>query len=274
MQMQSAAPESPVPSDPRKQAATLLNAHFNRQPFRVLDLPDCASAYRVQDEVVALLEAHGAGRREGYKIALASPAVQRKCGLREPIVGAVLETGLRWNSADIDLENYQHLGVECEICFQMGQALDAAAAPFTQETVMAAVDLVCPALDVLDDRHLDYAALHPPSLIAENTCSAGVILGGWKPLRKLDLETMVAQVSVFMADEAEGASEQSVRVADSLDHAALLTWLANHLAGRGIGMRAGEIVLSGALLPALFPKPRSWLRYRLQSFDEVGATFF
>jgi 2-oxo-3-hexenedioate decarboxylase/2-keto-4-pentenoate hydratase len=52
-----------------------------------------------------------------------------------------------------------------------------------------------------------------------------------------------------------------------------LAWLANHLAAEGLGLRAGEIVLTGSLVKTLWLEAGDSVVMELQGLGNVGVTF-
>ena len=51
-----------------------------------------------------------------------------------------------------------------------------------------------------------------------------------------------------------------------------LTWLANHLAEAGSALRAGDVVLTGSLIPTRFPKEPGAFRYELAGIGTIDLT--
>jgi len=51
-----------------------------------------------------------------------------------------------------------------------------------------------------------------------------------------------------------------------------LTWLANHLATSGSGLKAGDVVMTGSLIPTRFPKEPGHFRFDLSGVGSVDLT--
>jgi 2-oxo-3-hexenedioate decarboxylase/2-keto-4-pentenoate hydratase len=81
------------------------------------------------------------------------------------------------SGAVLQARRYNHLGLEFEVGVRLGHDLPRDQAPFTREQVAQAVDGVCAAVEVVDDRNADYATLEALSLIADNSWNAGAVLG-------------------------------------------------------------------------------------------------
>ncbi len=251
-------------------ASAIYADQVNGRQFQVLGaeygISDFGDAYSVQDELVRMLAERDNTRPVGHKIALASVAVQHKCGLSEPIVGVVLESSVRQDCATITLSDYQHLGIEFEIGFRIKQDLVGTDVPLRGDDIAPVVDAIFPVIDLLDDRYLDYSELHPISLIADNTCSAGAVIGTLSPLR--DLHGAVATVTQNEAPLDSTPVQESI--GDPLN---LVAWLANDLRKRGDYLSTGDIVLSGALFPPVFPAQGETYKYSLSDIGTVSVSF-
>lgn len=237
--------------DIQRRAAELMAAHAARRPFVPFSgtaaLPSLAAAYAVQRVYIARLSAELGTAIAGYKIGLTSPRMQAMCGIDSPIAGRVLGTRLLHDGVILRRSDYGRLGIEFEIGVRLGADLAASAAPHAYEHVAAAVAAVTVAVEVVDDRAADYQGLDMASLVADNSWNAGVILGAWRT-QWPDL----ADVTGIVSRDGEVVDQGHGR--DVLGHPFhALTWLANHLAESGEGLRAGDVVATGSIVPTRFP---------------------
>eukprot|EP00667_Euglena_gracilis_P013004 EG_transcript_13389 len=100
---------------------------------------------------------------------------------------------------------------------------------------------------MIDDRAADYKRVDVFSLIADNSWNAGLVLGEFKT-------TWPALENATGVERRDGVQVNSGSGRDVLGHPfAPLVWLANHLARRGIGLRAGDVVTTGSITPTRFP---------------------
>ena len=231
---------------------------------RLEDLPDLAAAYQVQK--VYLGEIIGADRIAGYKIGLTSQRMQAMCGIDHPISGAVFGGRVMNSGAKLRIADYHHLGLEFEICARLGRDLVPRKTPYTRDEVGAAVDAVCAAIELVDDRHADYAVLDCRSLVADNSWNAGVVLGTFvEPPSVLD-----GVVGVVYQD---GVEIGRGRGADALGHPfEPLAWLANHLAVQGEGVRKGDIVMTGSIVTTRFPQAAFSYRFDVSGLGSVEVS--
>jgi 2-keto-4-pentenoate hydratase len=251
-------------------AQELMRQHRQREKFRTLapawPVNDLDDAYAVQGRFVELMRAASGAAIAGYKIGLTSKRMQHMCGIDHPIAGVVLADRIHHSGARLALADQVHLGLEFEICTRLGRDLPPGGAPYDREAVADAVDAVCPALEVVDDRGADYAGLDVRSLVADNSWNAGVVLGefkrSWPELAPV--EGIVRRDGVEI-DKGKGG--------DVLGHPfEPLTWLANHLAAMGTGLKAGEFVMTGSLVTTRFPAGPERYGFDVSGLGHVEVT--
>ena len=251
-------------------ARWLFEAHERRERFAPLpaDLApqSVAEAYAVQAEYVGLRGAQ-LGPVAGYKIALTTPAMRSMMGMSDSIAGDMLERTLRRGPARVRAADYVRLLVEFEIAVELAEDLPAVEAPYTRERVARAVGALMPALELADDRSADYAALpaSPLMLIADNAWNEGAVLGApVRDWRGIDLAALrgVAYVNGEAAGEGRGG--------DVMGHPLeALAWIANNLAGRGLGLWRSDIVITGSLVPSKYPKAGDLVRFEAGALGAV-----
>ena len=243
-------------------AQTLMREHAAGTRFHPMGLADLAAAYGVQRRFVELM-GETAGAVAGYKIGLTSARMQKMCGIDQPVAGVIFDTRVMASGVALQARRYHHVGLEFEVGVRLGRDLPRGQAPFTRERVAEAVDGVCAAVEVVDDRNAEYATLEARSLIADNSWNAGAVLGtfatSWD---KLEDAAGIVWVNGQEIDRGYGR--------DVLGHPFVpLTWLANHLAAIGGALRAGDVVLTGSLIPTRFPKEAGAFRYELAGIGTV-----
>jgi 2-keto-4-pentenoate hydratase len=252
----------------------LYEAHRKRERFASLpgDLAprDVGEAYTIQSEYVGM-RAASLGQVTGYKVALAAPAMRAMVGLNDSIAGDMLDkTILRYDPnapARVRAADYVRLLVEFEIAVELAEDLPAIGAPYDRKRVAAAAAAVMPALELADDRNADYSSLPANALtmIADNAWSEGVVLGNpVRDWRGIDLAAVRGVASINGAKAGEGHGR------DVMGHPLdALTWLANHLASRGLGLWRGDVVITGSLVTSKFPKAGDLVRFEAGGLGAV-----
>jgi 2-keto-4-pentenoate hydratase len=153
--------------------------------------------------------------------------------------------------------------VEAEFAFRMGRDLPAEHAPFAREDVRAAITAVLPAIEIVDSRFAEWTKVGAFSLIADQGATgywvAGSEVTAW---RDLDLPGHHVRLFVNGAASREGIGGNVLG-----DPLASVIWLANDLARRGGGLRAGEVVSTGTCIDVYFAAPGEQV---LADFGDLG----
>lgn len=183
----------------------------------------------------------------GKKIGLTSLAMQQLLKVDEPDYGHLLASMAITNNV-LDCSECIKPRVEAEIAFVMKE--DLIGPNVTLEQVLAATDYVVASLEVVDSRIKDWK-IKLLDTIADNASSAKYVLGDQKKqIDEIDLPT------VEMNFYKNGELINSGKGTDVLGNpAACVVWLVNRLADFNIGLKKGEVILSGALSAALDASP-------------------
>jgi 2-oxo-3-hexenedioate decarboxylase/2-keto-4-pentenoate hydratase len=250
------------------QAAAGILAGHRLRPGAFPGLPealrpaDLAAGRRLQDAVHQRLSAR-LGPRVGWKIGCTTPVMQRFLGIPEPCEGGIFQADVQASPGRFPAAAHRRIGGECEIAVRIGR--DLPPGEHGREVLDAAVEAVLPAIEVVDDRYADFAALGAPTLLADDFFQAGCVLGppvaDW---RGLDLAALSGRMLV------DGAEVGSGHGRDVLGHPLnALAWLAATLARRGRGLAAGEIVLLGSLVQTQWIKPGAQVAIEIEALGRV-----
>lgn len=218
-----------------------------------LEPGDAAGAYAVQAINTRFWQAQGR-RIVGRKIGLTAKSVQAQLGVDQPDFGVLFD--------DMEIANGGVLACghvlqpKCEVEIALRLARDLTDADTTAEMIAAATERAFAAIEIVDSRITDWKISFADT-VADNGSSAFYVLGDGKPLDGLDLYScgMVMEVNQDVASIGAGAA--------CLGHPLkAAVWLARTLAAVGEPLRAGDVVLTGALGPMVALNPG----------DEVNAT--
>lgn len=252
--------------DARSVAAARLTAaattHTPCDPVRDI-LPDATigDAYAVQ-QLVAAMAARPGRRAVGRKIGLTSPAVQEQMGVGEPDFGVLYSDMAYGDSQPIPDGLLLQPRIEAEVAFVL--SADLPVAPVTPFQVLRATDFVVAAIEVVDSRIRDWD-ITIVDTVADNA-SSGIFVTGGAPRSLLDIDDLR---NIEMSMTCDGTEISTGSGAACLGHPLnAVTWLANTMAGQDDPLRAGELVLSGALGP-LIPAERGHV-YEA-TFSELGS---
>ena len=231
-------------ADQEALAARLRNAYAGKAvaPLRDGLAPDDGDgAYAVQELNTRFWL--GQGRRiVGRKIGLTSKVVQQQLGVDQPDYGVLFADMQLADGGELPARRVIQPKAEAEVAIVLGRDLNAADA--TPEDVAAAADHAVAAIEIVDSRIADWKICFSDT-VADNGSSALFVLGGEKKkLDGLDLYScgMVLEINGQIASTGVGAA----CLGHPLKAAA---WLASTLAQRGVPLKAGDILLTGALGP-------------------------
>lgn len=250
----------------RRAADTLLAAHKANETFKPLGPPDrpviISDAYDIQERFVSLLRGKH-GDAAGYKVGLTSATMQNFCGIDHPIAGVVLARRVVQSAATVRRSDFGRLGLEFEIAVRIKSDVPVTGIPCTAETIAPHVDGICAAIELVDDRDADYASLDVLSLVADNSWNAGIVLSDFAT-KWPDLAGVLGRATKDRVAIGEGHGR------DILGHPFnSVAWLATQLASRGVGLNAGEVVMTGSVMKTIFPEADASYRFDLEDIGVV-----
>jgi 2-keto-4-pentenoate hydratase len=231
-------------------------------------LPDgtAETAYAVQN--ILTTDSLGAGRRiVGRKVGLTSPAVQQQLGVDQPDFGVLYDDMVVADGGVADCGRLLQPKVEAEIAFVLSADLDGD--DLDEAAVRAATESVAPALEIVDSRIAGWDITFADT-VADNASSAMYVLGGQRTaLEDLDLR----EVRMTLLD-GEGETVSSGTGSACLgDPVSAVLWLARTCRDLGSPLRAGEVVLSGALGPMVPVGPDGVYSATLSTLGTVSVAF-
>jgi 2-keto-4-pentenoate hydratase len=218
-------------------------------------------AYALQAEVARLRERRGE-KVIGYKVGCTSTAVQRQLGIGEPIFARVFDTGCFASGARLSHRRYANLAVEGELAVRLGH--DVSASCVVGEDGRAAVTSAFPVIEL---HH--YVLRSPRPSLAELIASGGMHAG--LVLAEHEAEDGLREpesVSVWIDDERVGMAA-GAEVAELAVRS--VRWLADRLAGQGLTLCRGQVVLTGSLLPLYTLRPGSRVVAAMPPFGRSSA---
>lgn len=206
---------------------------------------DLESAYAVQAEVARRRAA--AGRNQGgWKIGCTTLQMQQIMGLPGPAHGIVLADNIFSSPAEVGLDFTVGPLAECEIAMSIASDVPARAGGHDAASIAPHVGACMAAIELAEARYPDRKVLTPPELVADDVVQRAIVLGPEvKDWRSLDLEGAVGRTMIDGEVRGEGHGR------DVMGHPLnALAWLAETLARAGSGLKAGEVVLTGAIVNA------------------------
>lgn len=230
--------------------------------FPNIDWEDC---YDIQDEIRRRKESRG-HRIAGLKAGLTSFAKMKQMGVTTPVFGFMADYMAEPDGAEIKTAELIHPKVEAEICVVTKAPLRGPGCHMG--TVMAAVDFVLPAVEIIDSRYRDFK-FDLKSVIADNTSAARFVTGTrMRDLSDLDLRTLGVVL------EKNGEPVAMAAGAAVLGHPlTAVAMLANHLGARGQEIPAGSFIMTGGVTEAISVEAGDNVSVRFQDLGTVSMRF-
>ena len=249
--------------------AQLLRSAYSSGPIPPLrgqlDPTDAVGAYAVQAINTRFWEAEGR-RIVGRKAGLTAKAVQQQLGVDQPDFGVLFDDMEVADGGRLDPARCIQAKAEAEIAFVLGADLPSAQS--TPAEVAAAVATVHAAIEIVDSRIADWKITFADT-VADNGSSAFFVLAEeGLPLAGLDLEG--AAMTMTVNGEVASTGVGAAALGNPLNAAA---WLARTLAERGEPLKAGDILLAGALGPMVTLKPGDEVRTEIAGIGTCSFTF-
>ena len=236
------------------------------QPVTVLN-PDLTvdDAYQVQLHTIEE-SVKGGQRITGKKIGLTSKAMQDMLGVGEPDYGHLLDQMHVENGGVISSSQVLQPKVEGEIAFILKN--DLVGPNVTTMDVLAATEAVLPALEIVDSRIKDWK-ITLADTVADNASSGLYVLGD-KPVKLTDIDVKQIGMTLYKNNELQNTGVGAAALGDP---AKCVAWLANKLSTYGITLKAGEVILSGALSAAIEGEAGDTFYAKFSELGEVRVSF-
>jgi 2-oxopent-4-enoate/cis-2-oxohex-4-enoate hydratase len=178
----------------------------------------------------------------GKKIGVTSKVVMEMLKVGQPDFGQ-MTSGMVFNEGEaIEAASMISPKAEAEVAFVL--KADLMGPGITAADVLRATDFVVPCFEIVDSRIKDWK-IKIQDTVADNASCGVLTLGGLrKDPRKVDLALagMVLEKNGELVSTSTGAAVQGSPVN-------AVAWLANTLGRLGIGLKAGEVILSGSQSP-------------------------
>lgn len=231
----------------------------------VLEAQGIDAAYAVQHLLTE--EALASGRRiVGRKIGLTSAAVQAQLGVDQPDFGMLFDDMEYGDGQEVPLSRLLQPRVEAEIAFVFERDLEAERPALGH--VLNAIGYALPAIEVVDSRVRDWK-ISILDTIADNASSGVYVLGG-APKKVDAFDLALCGMSLELRGEPVSVGCGAACLGNPLN---AVVWLARTVARMGRPLRAGDVVLSGALGPMMAVQPGDVFEARISGLGKVSAVF-
>jgi 2-keto-4-pentenoate hydratase len=231
----------------------------------LLGADDLTVAYAVQEELIRRRESTG-GVVVGRKIGLTAPAVQQQLGVDRPDFG-VLFADMDVSVGEVPSWRLLQPKAEAEVAFML--KADLADGDLSDDQIRDAIDYAVAALEIVDSRIADWD-ITIVDTVADNASSGLFVLGDQRlTLAEFEPREVTMRMYADCVPVSEGTG--AACLGDPLNAVA---WLARTAREYGNPLRAGQIILSGALGGPMIPTPPgTQIRADIGPLGSVSAVF-
>ncbi len=236
------------------------------QPVRdLLGETDLALAYEAQN-IITQQRLDSGARLVGRKIGLTSLAVQQQLGVDQPDYGMLFDDMEVAHGGEIPWGEAMQPKAEAEIAFVLKKDLPHTS--MTTADLISAIDYVLASIEIVGSR-IENWNIRITDTIADNASASHFILGH-KPTRLENIDLLGCKVVLKKngktVSEGVGAACMGSPLTAGL-------WLARTMASLGQPLKAGDIVLSGALGPVVQAEPGDAITAIFDTLGEVSVHF-
>lgn len=250
-------------------AERLRNAQRTREtitPVRgEIALDDMATAYAVQQANIDARLAAGE-RLVGRKIGLTSLAVQKQLGVDQPDFGALFASMAYGDSQPMPLATLIQPKLEAEIALVLERDLTHEKHTFVD--ILRASAYALAAIEVVDSRISNWD-IRFVDTVADNASSALFVLGS-RPVPLAAIDLTACAMTLARDGEVLSRGNGAACLGNPLNAA---VWLADRMVQLGTPLRAGDVVLTGALGPMVAITQPGTYAVQIDGLGSVRATF-
>ncbi|RKR12186.1 2-keto-4-pentenoate hydratase [Maribacter vaceletii] len=236
------------------------------EPIRnVIGIEDIEAAYATQDINTEKRRKSGA-RIVGSKIGLTSVVVQKQLGVDQPDFGVLFDDMEIENGSEMDFNLLMQPKAEAEIAFVLKK--DISNTQIGAADIISAIDYALVSIEIVGSRIANWD-IKITDTIADNASASHFVLGH-KPVKLENLDLIGCEMEMFVngekVSEGKGAACMGSPINASL-------WLAKTMAKLGRPLKAGDVILSGALGPMAKVNPGDEVVTKISGLGSVSVKF-
>ena len=248
-------------------AEALAQARASRHPIPPVSashgISGLDAAYAVA-EINTRVRLESGRRIVGLKVGLTSRAVQQQLGVDQPDFGILFDDMEFLNGQEVPMARLLQPKVEAEVAFVVGRDIVGAAPTYSE--FLGCLSHALPAIEIVDSAIADWK-ISLADTVADNASSGLYVLGD-QPVQLGALS--LGEIGMQMTKNGQPVSIGSG--AACLGHPLRAAyWLARTMAGRGQGLRQGQVILSGALGPMVPVAAGDLVQANIGALGEVSC---
>ena len=224
-----------------------------------------AAAYAVQ-RINTERKLQAGERLVGRKIGLTSLAVQKQLGVDSPDFGSLLASMAVGDGEEIAPHRLLQPKVEAEIALVLER--DLVFAQHTVADIISATAYALPAIEVVGSRIANWD-IRLADTVADNA-SSGLFVLGSRPVKLTDFDLLGCGMVMERRGDQVSLGIGSACLGNPLNAA---VWLANVMVKMGSPLRAGDVLMTGALGPMVAVQPGDVFTAQIDGLGSVSARF-
>ena len=198
----------------------------------------------------------------GWKVGFGAPASLKSLGLEKPLIGFLTDAVLIRSDSKLSVASWTKPAAEPEVAVYIKEDLPAM---IDRETAQAAIGTLGPAIELAD---VHFPPQDVEAILAGNIYNRHVILGKSDDSHAgCNLEGLVGRVS-RNGQETAAVTDLQAMTGNFID---IVQHVANLLLSMGKMLRAGEVIITGSIVPPLWIESTEVVRYTLDPIDTLGV---
>ena len=188
----------------------------------------------------------GGDKSLGWKVGFGAPAMLKQLGISGPLVGFLTQNARVQAGGSVSLAGWANPVAEPEIAVHIGRDVPAGA---DRDAAGAAIAGISPAIELVDVHTPPH---DPERILAENIYQRHVVLGGTGTARAgASPDGLTCRIMRHGKESARTTDPQ----ANTGQWVGIVRHVADVLAAFGERLRAGEIIITGSVVPPLALEP-------------------
>ena len=226
---------------------------------------DILSAYKIQD-INTQFKIDSGKKNVGKKIGLTSKSVQKQLGVNQPDFGILFDDMQVINKGSIPWSEMMQPKVEAEVAFVLKKNITTVK-PSLQD-IENAIDYAVASLEIVDSRIKDWN-IKILDTVADNASASHFVLGNnKKKLSKIDIVNCKMMMKVNNVEVSRGEGKACLG-----SPLIAVQWLAEQMFSLGNPLKAGDIILSGALGPMANVNYGDKIKATIDGLGSVSVNF-
>jgi 2-keto-4-pentenoate hydratase len=201
----------------------------------------------------------------GWKVGFGAPAILKQFNIGGPLVGFLTQNARITNGGTVSLAGWTKPVAEPEVAVHIGSDLAAGA---TLEAAAAAIAGISPAIELAD---LHEPATDPERILSHDIYQRHVVLNGSTPARAGAAADGLTCRLIRRGAEVACTTDPQANTGRWVD---IVSHVANVLAAFGERLRAGEVIITGSVVPPIAIEPdENNLAFALDPVGAISVSF-